>query len=164
MQSQNMLAVQQQTSSLNTGAAQCIPQRMHCMHRCQRLPLLRCSAAVVTQPPAWHDIQQQSGSDVLRDYVIRRGQAPGTAPHAVVPTQRMTAPHSKPVLLWRDTNAWCPFCERVRTHAHKSKSGALHDGWPCSPSNTAQSKGSGVDTLQSVCAGVDGTYREACGI
>jgi hypothetical protein len=131
MQSQNMLTVQQQTSSLNTGAAQCIPQRMHCMHRRPRMPQLRCSSAVVTQPPAWRDIQQQSGSDVLQDYVIRRGQAPGTAPHPVVPTQRMTAPHSKPVLLWRDTNAWCPFCERVRTHAHIFNSHFLHGASPC---------------------------------
>lgn len=124
MQSQVMLAAQQHSSPLNAGASPCIPQRlrhsMHCMHHRQRLLQPRCSAVSVPQPLAWREIQQQSGTDVLRDYVIRRGQAPGTAPHPVVPTHCMTAPHWKPVLLWRDTNAWCPFCERVRTRACRS--------------------------------------------
>ena len=121
----------------------------------QRFPQLRCSAAVVTQPLAWRDIQHQAGDDVLRDYVIRRGQAPGTAPHPVVPTQRMTAPQSKPVLLWRDTNAWCPFCERVRMHKRLISSAALR--LAILDQQYHRVTGSGNDMLS---AGLDGTFRK----
>lgn len=44
---------------------------------------------------------------------MRRGQRPGTAPHPTLPTQ-LEVHSDKPVVLYRDTNAWCPFCERVR--------------------------------------------------
>lgn len=94
--------------------------KRHSLQRHDRIPSrqrsqsrLRCSAAAVAEPPTWQSIEHSAGSDVLEGFVVRPGQAPGTAPHPVVPTQRMTKAPSKPVLLWRDTNAWCPFCERV---------------------------------------------------
>ena len=37
---------------------------------------------------------------------------PGTAPHPTLPTQ-LAVSSTKPVVLYRDTNAWCPFCERI---------------------------------------------------
>lgn len=168
MQSQTMLAVQQRTTSLNTGASLCSSQRvrqcMHCVLSRQRLPPLSCSAAVVTQPLAWRDIQHQAGDDVLRDYVIRRGQAPGTSPHPVVPSQRMTAPQSKPVLLWRDTNAWCPFCERVRTHDLEPKLLTLQSG--CATLNQQHHTVWGRATKLCVVrdTGVDGPVREGSGV
>jgi hypothetical protein len=42
----------------------------------------------------------------------RPGQAPSTAP--IPGSWHRLAPGEKPaVLLYRDTNSWCPFCERV---------------------------------------------------
>ena len=79
----------------------------------RRSRLVRCGAVV--QAPSWREIEQAAGSDVLKGFVLRPGQAPGTAPHSVLPTERITHSPDKPVVLYRDTNAWCPFCERVRT-------------------------------------------------
>jgi glutathione S-transferase len=39
-------------------------------------------------------------------------QVPSTSPDVSLPTDE-SASSSKRVLLYRDTNAWCPFCERV---------------------------------------------------
>lgn len=44
--------------------------------------------------------------------MLRPGQSPGSAPHPALPTQRHVET-DKAVVLYRDTNAWCPFCERV---------------------------------------------------
>lgn len=66
---------------------------------------------------SWEEIGERAGSDVLYGYQVldnssRKGQ-PRTAPTKVLPTEESTTT-DKPVLLYRDTNAWCPFCERVR--------------------------------------------------
>lgn len=65
---------------------------------------------------SWDEIGERAGSDVLQGYQVldnsgRDGQ-PRTAPTRVLPTEESTTT-DKPVLLYRDTNAWCPFCERV---------------------------------------------------
>ena len=65
---------------------------------------------------SWEEIGQRAGADVLQGYQIldissKAGQ-PRTAPTRVLPTEESTTT-DKPVLLYRDTNAWCPFCERV---------------------------------------------------
>lgn len=65
---------------------------------------------------SWEEIGERAGSDVLQGYQVLnnssgRGQ-PRTAPTQVLPTEESTTT-DKPVLLYRDTNAWCPFCERV---------------------------------------------------
>lgn len=65
---------------------------------------------------SWDEIGERAGSDVLQGYQVldnsgRAGQ-PRTAPTRVLPTEESTTT-DKPVLLYRDTNAWCPFCERV---------------------------------------------------
>lgn len=65
---------------------------------------------------SWEEIGERAGLDVLQGYQVldnssRKGQ-PRTAPTQVLPTEESTTT-DKPVLLYRDTNAWCPFCERV---------------------------------------------------
>ena len=65
---------------------------------------------------SWEEIGQRAGADVLQGYHVldissSAGQ-PRTAPTRVLPTKESTTT-DKPVLLYRDTNAWCPFCERV---------------------------------------------------
>uniref|UniRef100_A0A383VDH2 GST N-terminal domain-containing protein n=1 Tax=Tetradesmus obliquus TaxID=3088 RepID=A0A383VDH2_TETOB len=51
---------------------------------------------------------------VLDGYQLRPGQVPAAAPTSTLPTRPDSLKRSnKPVVLVRDTNAWCPFCERV---------------------------------------------------
>lgn len=77
---------------------------------------------------SWEEIGQRAGADVLHGYQIldlssSAGQ-PRTAPTRVLPTKESTTT-DKPVLLYRDTNAWCPFCERVCNSSLLSSKQAL---------------------------------------
>lgn len=70
---------------------------------------------------SWEEIGERAGTDVLQGYQMldhsgHTGQ-PRTAPTRVLPTDESTTT-DRPVLLYRDTNGWCPFCERVRTSSH----------------------------------------------
>ena len=72
---------------------------------------------------SWEEIGERAGSDVLQGYQMldhsgHTGQ-PRTAPTRVLPSEESTAT-DRPVLLYRDTNAWCPFCERVCRQPHAS--------------------------------------------
>ena len=65
----------------------------------------------------WDEIGDRAGSSELQGYQLldqspNVGQ-PRTAPTRVLPAEESTTT-DRPVLLYRDTNAWCPFCERVR--------------------------------------------------
>lgn len=60
----------------------------------------------------WDELLETARKNTSARRVRRPGQTPSTAPipsslHKLPPD---TAP---PVLLYRDTNSWCPFCERV---------------------------------------------------
>ncbi|OKH33263.1 glutathione S-transferase [[Phormidium ambiguum] IAM M-71] len=60
----------------------------------------------------WDELLETARKNTSTRRVRRPGQSPSTAPipsslHKLPPD---TAP---PVLLYRDTNSWCPFCERV---------------------------------------------------
>ncbi|ARV60006.1 glutathione S-transferase [Nostocales cyanobacterium HT-58-2] len=60
----------------------------------------------------WEQILETAQKNTSARRVRRPGQSPSTAPipsslHKLPPD---TAP---PVLIYRDTNSWCPFCERV---------------------------------------------------
>lgn len=62
--------------------------------------------------PTWDKLLEAARKNTSARRVRRPGQTPSTAPipsslHKLLPD---TAP---PVLLYRDTNSWCPFCERV---------------------------------------------------
>ena len=70
---------------------------------------------------SWEEIGQRAGQDALQGYQMldhsgHSGQ-PRTAPTRVLPAEESTTT-DRPVLLYRDTNAWCPFCERVCTGLH----------------------------------------------
>ncbi|MDM9384011.1 glutathione S-transferase family protein [Chlorogloeopsis sp. ULAP01] len=61
---------------------------------------------------SWEELLDTARKNTSARRVRRLGQSPSTAPipsslHKLPPN---TAP---PVLLYRDTNSWCPFCERV---------------------------------------------------
>lgn len=69
----------------------------------------------------WQQIGEEAGPDTLAGYQLldhspQEGQ-PRTAPTTVLATEESTTT-DKPVLLYRDTNAWCPFCERVRARTY----------------------------------------------
>ncbi|WP_416668853.1 glutathione S-transferase family protein [Egbenema bharatensis] len=62
--------------------------------------------------PNWDELLQTARSQTPVRRIRRPGQSPSTAP---IPSSiDKLPPNTKPlVLLYRDTNSWCPFCERV---------------------------------------------------
>lgn len=68
--------------------------------------------SIQTTLPSWEELVEIAQKHTPARRIRRPGQSPSTAPipsslHKLLPN---TAP---PVLLYRDTNSWCPFCERV---------------------------------------------------
>ncbi|MBW4580314.1 MAG: glutathione S-transferase N-terminal domain-containing protein [Tildeniella nuda ZEHNDER 1965/U140] len=60
----------------------------------------------------WDYLLETALSQTTARRVRRPGQSPSTAP--IPSSLQKLAPGEKPsVLLYRDTNSWCPFCERV---------------------------------------------------
>jgi glutathione S-transferase len=68
--------------------------------------------SVQTALASWEQLSEVALQHTSARRVRRPGQAPSTAP---IPTSLHNLPPntSAPVLLYRDTNSWCPFCERV---------------------------------------------------
>lgn len=62
--------------------------------------------------PTWDQLLEFAQNNTSARRVHRPGQSPSTAP---IPSSLHKLPPetSPPVLLYRDTNSWCPFCERV---------------------------------------------------
>ncbi|MEH2181079.1 glutathione S-transferase family protein [Nostoc sp.] len=62
--------------------------------------------------PNWEQLLEIAQKNTSARRVRRRGQSPSTAP---IPSSLHKLPPDTepPVLLYRDTNSWCPFCERV---------------------------------------------------
>lgn len=61
---------------------------------------------------SWEELLQTAQSQTTARRVRRPGEHPSTAP---IPSSlhRLAPGETAPVLLYRDTNSWCPFCERV---------------------------------------------------
>lgn len=61
---------------------------------------------------SWEDLLETARKNTPARRVKRPGQSPSTAP---IPSILLKLPSDTqpPVLLYRDTNSWCPFCERV---------------------------------------------------
>jgi glutathione S-transferase len=61
---------------------------------------------------SWDQLLEKSRQNTPARRVKRPGQAPSTAP---IPSSLYKIPPERkpPVLLYRDSNSWCPFCERV---------------------------------------------------
>jgi glutathione S-transferase len=61
---------------------------------------------------SWEQLLETARQNTPARRVKRPGQAPSTAP--IPSSWHKLPPDTKPpVLLYRDTNSWCPFCERV---------------------------------------------------
>jgi len=61
---------------------------------------------------SWEQLLEIARSKTSARRVRRSGQSPSTAP--IPSSLHKLAPGERPaVLLYRDTNSWCPFCERV---------------------------------------------------
>ncbi|WP_193200556.1 glutathione S-transferase family protein [Nostoc sp. MG11] len=60
----------------------------------------------------WEELLETAIKNTSARRVKRTGQSPSTAP---IPSslQKLPPNTEPPVLLYRDTNSWCPFCERV---------------------------------------------------
>ncbi|MBU7583128.1 MAG: glutathione S-transferase N-terminal domain-containing protein [Nostoc sp. TH1S01] len=65
-----------------------------------------------TTASTWEQLFEIAQKHTPARRVRRPGQSPSTAP---IPSSLHTLPPetTPPVLLYRDTNSWCPFCERV---------------------------------------------------
>mmetsp|Transcript_45812 Transcript_45812/g.76318 ORF Transcript_45812/g.76318 Transcript_45812/m.76318 type:complete len:485 (+) Transcript_45812:264-1718(+) len=69
--------------------------------------------------PSWEDLGEMANvKEILRDFTVRQYPvAPTTVAGRVVEESIASSPSraskNQPVILYRDTNAWCPFCERV---------------------------------------------------
>ncbi|MBH8575533.1 glutathione S-transferase N-terminal domain-containing protein [Nostocaceae cyanobacterium CENA369] len=61
---------------------------------------------------SWEELLETARKNTSARRVKRPGQSPSTAP---IPSSLHKIPPdtTPPVLLYRDTNSWCPFCERV---------------------------------------------------
>jgi glutathione S-transferase len=61
---------------------------------------------------SWEELLDTARKNTSARRVRRLGQSPSTAP---IPSSLYKLPPdtAPPVLLYRDTNSWCPFCERV---------------------------------------------------
>ncbi len=61
---------------------------------------------------SWEQLFQIAQKSTSAERVRRPGQAPSTAPISSS-LRQLPKDEAPPVLLYRDTNSWCPFCERV---------------------------------------------------
>ncbi|MDZ8110421.1 MAG: glutathione S-transferase family protein [Nostoc sp. DedQUE12a] len=61
---------------------------------------------------SWEDLLETARKNTSARRVKRPGQSPSTAP-IPIGLDKLSPNTEPPVLLYRDTNSWCPFCERV---------------------------------------------------
>lgn len=68
--------------------------------------------SIQTTVSSWEQLFDIAQQNTFARRVRRAGQSPSTAP---IPSSLHKLPPdtTPPVLLYRDTNSWCPFCERV---------------------------------------------------
>lgn len=71
--------------------------------------LSQCSASMPRHRKAVADI---AGPEALESFYLNSGGVPATSATAPLPPAVEPA-SSKPVVLFRDTNAWCPYCQKV---------------------------------------------------
>jgi glutathione S-transferase len=70
-------------------------------------------ANVVTPVLTWDSVRSANRNRVLENYSIRPGKVPSSVPTSTLPTRPDSHKLSRKLVLFRDTNAWCPYCERV---------------------------------------------------
>ncbi len=67
---------------------------------------------ILNSTPTWDRLLEIAQERTPARRVRRLGQSPSTAPISSS-LHKLPPETSPPVLLYRDTNSWCPFCERV---------------------------------------------------
>merc|ERR1719382_961846 len=73
----------------------------------------------IDKPAVWGQLETKLDS-VAPGYMLREGMVPSSAPQPTVPLLPHGDVSSGSVVFYRDTNAWCPFCERVYLHLLES--------------------------------------------
>ncbi len=68
--------------------------------------------SIQSKVSSWEQLFETAQKNTSARRVRRPGQTPSTAP---IPSSlhKLSPDTAPPVLLYRDTNSWCPFCERV---------------------------------------------------
>ena len=69
-------------------------------------------AAPALQLKAWESLQTKTAA-AAAGYTLRDGLVPSSAPQATIPLVPHGDVDPETIVFYRDTNAWCPFCERV---------------------------------------------------
>lgn len=64
------------------------------------------------QPASWEDIAALAKPQTSARWILRPGEHPSTAPVSTA-VGSLEGGSPAPVLLYRDSNSWCPYCERV---------------------------------------------------
>jgi glutathione S-transferase len=111
----NMTSIRIRSSSTSTFTGRRLP-------RASALPVARRPSVTVraytweAEVDGWEAIEQAAGIDVLDGFVVqKKGKTPRSSCVPFVPENNGEKPVStKPVILYRDSNSVCPYCERVR--------------------------------------------------
>ena len=69
-------------------------------------------ALSVASPPVWSGLETKLAS-TAKSYTLRENLVPSSAPQSITDLLRHDEVAAESVVFYRDTNAWCPFCERV---------------------------------------------------
>lgn len=65
-----------------------------------------------SEQPVWSALETKLASAAI-GYTLREGMVPASAPQSITELLRHDEVAAESVVFYRDTNAWCPFCERV---------------------------------------------------
>lgn len=77
-----------------------------------------------TEQPVWSALETRLAS-AATGYTLREGMVPASAPQSITELLRHDEVAAESVVFYRDTNAWCPFCERV--YLYLLESGIEHE-------------------------------------
>ena len=80
---------------------------------CSRATTVSCSAVIDTESSLWKPLTASLATDVGSSFTLREGLVPSSAPQPTLSIVRPALAPADKITLYRDTNAWCPFCERV---------------------------------------------------
>ena len=69
-------------------------------------------SVAATEQPVWSALETKLAS-AASGYTLREGMVPASAPQSITELLRHEEVAAESVVFYRDTNAWCPFCERV---------------------------------------------------
>merc|ERR1740117_1645963 len=88
-------------------------------------------ATPALQLKTWDSLQTKTAT-AATGYTLRNGMVPSSAPQATIQLVPHGDVNPETVVFYRDTNAWCPFCERVYLYLLEADS-ASGPSTPSSP-------------------------------